>query len=530
VEKAIPRLADPRSTGETSSIRAISPAKSVSMYTQEGFRPMVSAKKRVLTVDLNNFSTFPTLAVGLLVGSLRREGHDVRVLCPLAFDVPAAERERRESWLDHAARRINMSTAPWFVEARELAVAARRWWIERPHPTVLREFARALEDGPDVVLLSAYLQHFHTVKEIAALAGAKKIPVVLGGPMFNVEETAQEWRRLPGLAAVVGAESDRDISSLVVAACDGADLRDFKGVTLPIGETTEPAPPLRRLDDTPVADFIDFPWDRYRVRIVPIMTGRGCQWSKCTFCSDIASVSGRSFRTRSVQNVLLEIEEQSKRHATTNFMFLDLKLNSDPSMIRGIASQVQKYVQGAEWIGTVHVDRREDNGLSRRDLLAAVAGGMRRVSFGLESGSQRLLDLIKKNSSVEGNSDFIRNAFEAGLSVRCTMFAGYPGETPDDIKKTAVFIERHTPYIDRIRFNRFSVLYDTPIYAALKSGHGLPAVEVTKAVDRLARLEHRNRETELRGYRRAKARALKAVYEVNRRPVRPTARQFDGLM
>ena len=68
---------------------------------------------------------------------------------------------------------------------------------------------------------------------------------------------------------------------------------------------------------------------------------------------------------------------------------------------------------------------------------------MRRVSFGLETGSQRLLDAMQKGSSVEANSEFIRNAHEAGLSVRCTMFKGYPGETAEDLEATADFLERH---------------------------------------------------------------------------------------
>lgn len=58
------------------------------------------------------------------------------------------------------------------------------------------------------------------------------------------------------------------------------------------------------------------------------------------------------------------MHEQSRRHNTTSFVFLDLKLNSYPAMIRGIAIRIQDLVQGAEWIGTVHVDQRKDNALN----------------------------------------------------------------------------------------------------------------------------------------------------------------------
>jgi anaerobic magnesium-protoporphyrin IX monomethyl ester cyclase len=511
--------------------RALRPAKQVEpVSASDRSDAAQSPRRRVLMVDLNIFASFPTYAVGLMVASLRREGHEVEVICPLAHDVPPFERERRETFVDHVKRRVHLSTWRPFETARNAARDLRGWSRDRPHPVVLREVSRALDRKPDIVLLSAYLQHFNTVREIGALAKAHGTPVLLGGAMFNLPSVSEEWRSLPGLVAVVGAEADLDVCALMETACDGGDLTAFAGVTLPDGRRGRPAGPLRGLDRIPVPDYADFPWDRYPVKIVPLMTGRGCQWDKCAFCSDVVSVSGRSFRTRSVENVLLEIQEQARRHETTNFVFLDLKLNSYPDMIRGIASEIQRYVQGAEWVGTVHVDLRKDNGLSRQDLKAAVAGGMRRVSFGLESGSQRMLDLMNKGSNVERNSQFIEDAHAAGLSIRCTMFKGFPGETAADMEATAAFLEKHTHHLDRVRFNEFSLHEDTPIYKATLAHQGATPLEVTRLIARKAKAEYRNHETGSRDYRRAKARALQAVYEINRREIRSTARQFDGLM
>lgn len=487
-------------------------------------------RRRILMVDLNNFASFPTLAIGLLVAALRERGHEVHVICPLAHDVPATLRERRDTLVDHLIRRVHLSTFPFFRTTRDALREMRTWWQERPHPTVLREVGRALERGPDIVLLSAYTQHFATVREIGRLARTRRVPVLLGGPLFNVTGVAEAWRTLPGLAGVVGAEADLVICDLVDAVCRGADLDAFPGVTRPDGSDSGAAPPLRDLDQVPMADFTDFPWDRYPVRIVPMMTGRGCQWDKCLFCNDVVTVSGRTFRTRSVDSVLREMQEQARRHETTNFLFLDLKLNSYPGMIRGIAESVQSYVQGAEWVGSVHVDTRRDNGLSREDLRSAVRGGMRRVSFGLETGSQRLLDLMRKGTTVEGNSAFIRYAYEAGLSVRCTAFKGFPGETADDMDATAQFLEDHRPYLDRVRFNEFSLLRDTPIYRSVVEHAGTIPLSVLRVKSRKGRAEYVNRDGGSAAYRRAKARALRAVYEINRQPLRAAARQFDGVM
>ena len=487
--------------------------------------------RRVLIVDLNNFATFPTLTVGVLVSALRQEGHEVQVLCPLAHDVPAAERERQENWFDHFKQRIHLTETPWLRIPRDLARMVREGWVERPHPTVLKEVERALQRAPDIVLLSAYFQHFNSVKAIGQRALKRKTPVLLGGAMFNNNEAAAVWRTIPGLAAVVGAESDLSVSALVEAVCNGENLARFPGLTLPDGQKTAPAPPLRQLDDVPFPDYTDFPWDRYRVRIVPLMTGRGCQWDRCHFCSDVFTVNGRTFRTRSVENVLLEMQEQARRHATTSFLFHDLKLNSYPDMIRGIASKVQSYVNGAEWIGTVHVDLRKDNGLSRKDLLSAVSGGMRRINFGLESGSQALLDRMDKGTSVARNSEFIRDAFEAGLSIRCSMFKGYPGETAKDMEETATFLEKHAPYLDRIRFSDFSLLADTPIYQIINGSRAeITGFKVTRHIKEKARSNYIYVRADQSAYAKALRKVLRIIHEINSRPIRSAARQFDGVM
>ncbi|TPE45760.1 B12-binding domain-containing radical SAM protein [Amaricoccus solimangrovi] len=494
-------------------------------------RPLNSARRRTLIVDLNNFSVFPTLAIGLLVATLRNSGFEARVLCPLAYGVVAATRERRETILDHAARRLHHATWTPLRATRDAARDLRQWWKGRADPRVLRETARALDDRPDVVLLSAYLQHYNTVIEICRMAQARGIPVVLGGPYFNVAGTAEAWRNIPGLTAIVGGESDLTVARVVEAVCDGGDLLAFDGVLLPDGRRSRPAAPLRGLERIPIPDFTDFPWHLYKFRVVPVMTGRGCQWNRCAFCSDIVSASGRTFRTRPIAAVLNELREQSLRHNTKNFLFIDLKLNSNPAMFRGIIEEIQRYVQGAEWVGTVHVDHRPDNGLSRPELRAAVAAGMRRISFGLESGSQRLLDAMDKGCQVEENSRFLRHAHEAGLSVRATMFKGYPGETVEDLELTEKFLREHAPYLDRVRYNDFSIHEDTPIYTRVaENAEAYPRLRVRSYDHRNGRALYWNEAITDRAYRKVNARILDIVHSINRRPVRRAAQAFDGLM
>jgi hypothetical protein len=147
--------------------------------------------KKVLLVDLNNFATFPTLPIGLLVASLRNSGFDAEVISPLALDVPATQREKKENIIDHWKRKLHLSNQPTLLWIRNNARRLRNYWNSRPHPRVIKETSKALDTQPDIILLSAYLQHYQTVAKIGRLAKKRGIPLLLGGPVFNLHNTAQ---------------------------------------------------------------------------------------------------------------------------------------------------------------------------------------------------------------------------------------------------------------------------------------------------------------------------------------------------
>jgi radical SAM superfamily enzyme YgiQ (UPF0313 family) len=111
------------------------------------------------------------------------------------------------------------------------------------------------------------------------------------------------------------------------------------------------------------------------------------------------------------------------------------------------------------------------------------------------------------------------------------MFKGYPGETADDLDQTAEFLERHGPYLERVRFNEFSIPLGTPIYKAIVSHpEAYPSVRVLGLEGGPARARYISDEGRSSSYRRAKARVLGAVFAINRKKLRVAAREFDGLM
>jgi radical SAM superfamily enzyme YgiQ (UPF0313 family) len=488
-------------------------------------------KNPLLFIDLNNFAAYPTLAVGYLVRSLRLANYKVELLSPLALGVPAFTRDHEESWKDQLLRRLYFSSHPLLNQFHDRLRNVHAKWLSRPHPLMIKAIHQAVAKHPSAILISAYLSQYEMCVEIGKVAKKANIPVLLGGPFFNLPKVTNEWLNIKGIDAIVGGEVDFTLPDIVHTLLEQGDLNQHKGVFLTGDQAGEMIPPLQHLDQLPVPDFSDFPWDKYPHPIIPTMTGRGCSWGACTFCGDVVSANGRTFRSRGIKAVLNELAMQSKTHHSTDFIFLDIKLNSDLAVWNGLIDHFQEYVPNGRWIGTVHVNHKGDNGLSAERLLVAKKAGLTRLSFGLESASQRLLDEMKKGTRIEDCSEFLLAAHAAGISVRTSMMQGFPGETVDDLRQTNAFLKQHFHALDRVRLSLFKPLPNTPFdrmyqrdpekYASLKQ---------FKWDYKLARGLYRYHPNREKAYRKEKRKLLKIVYAINKKPLSDDAQQFNGMM
>ncbi|MGK7866199.1 B12-binding domain-containing radical SAM protein [Falsiroseomonas sp. E2-1-a20] len=492
-------------------------------------------KKNILIVDLNNFAHYPTIAVGMLCAALRAAGHAVTVFSPLSVGVTGFGRAGRSHRLGHIDSMLRLVTA-MSGNALVRGVRARAARLIRPDTEkIATRIFEAFRDrlgqaGPDVVLVSAYTMYLDAVRLMAMECARRGVPLIVGGSYFNDRAIAADWLALPGVSAVVAGEAEPFVSDLVQAATARAALDGFPGVWT-AGSNRQPGPPLRDLDSLPFADYADFPWQRYPNRIVPIMTGRGCGWGVCTFCSDVTTVAGRSFRSRSPGNVLDEISYQSARHDAKLFVMLDLKLNSSLPVWHALIDQMPKRVPGARWTASVHVGLEEANGLSLDELRAARAAGLVRMTTGLESGSQRVLNTMAKGTRVARTSQFIRDVAAAGISLRTTVIVGHPNETPADLAQTARFLESHAFGIERVMVNRFSVMPGTPIHdRMLRSPGKFPGIRFRTLDARNAVLEHYNGAEHAPGFHGALWRLLTVSNRINRQKMNPAAEIFEGVL
>jgi anaerobic magnesium-protoporphyrin IX monomethyl ester cyclase len=166
-----------------------------------------------------------------------------------------------------------------------------------------------------------------------------------------------------------------------------------------------------------------------------ILTSRGCPY-RCAFCG--LDQSHRTVKYRSPRRVVDEIIRIKNRHGITKFNFQDDAFTINKKRLRELLGLLKPLNIGFRVHGRVGCD-------SRDDYFALKDAGCEVVAWGIESGSQKILDRMNKNVTVQENEMAIQWAREAGLTSRAFFVIGFPGETEETIEETKWFIERTDP-------------------------------------------------------------------------------------
>ncbi len=217
-------------------------------------------------------------------------------------------------------------------------------------------------------------------------------------------------------------------------------------------------PYIDDLDDIPFPDWdaIDLSKYHYSIdgkRTMSMMTSRGCPYS-CAFCCK--SPWGRKIRYRTAENVIEEIGLLSIRGYEGVMLYDDeffLNEQRDLEIVRalGKASMVWRCFS------------RSDVIMRHADLIKEAAqNGLREMLIGCESGSNTILDNINKGTKTWMNIESIDFLKSLGVRVKAALIVGLPGENPDTIKATELFVERVKP--DSVDFTVLRVMPGSHIW------------------------------------------------------------------
>jgi radical SAM superfamily enzyme YgiQ (UPF0313 family) len=160
-----------------------------------------------------------------------------------------------------------------------------------------------------------------------------------------------------------------------------------------------------------------------------LITSRGCP-NKCIFCAGHVNY-GFNMRFRSYENIREEIKYLKKTYNINHITFDDDTLTLKKSLVVEIAELLKE--ENITWDCNARVNTVDFALLKRMQQC-----GCKKVSFGVESGSPRMLKLMKKNITLEQVREAFQNARKAGFKyVEGTFMLGsHPDETLEDIEMT----------------------------------------------------------------------------------------------
>jgi radical SAM superfamily enzyme YgiQ (UPF0313 family) len=170
---------------------------------------------------------------------------------------------------------------------------------------------------------------------------------------------------------------------------------------------------------------------------VSLYTGRGCR-SRCTFCLWPQTVGGHRYRTRSVEHVVAEIA-RARGHfpKVKEYFFDDDTFTDDLPRAEAIARGLGRL--GVTWSCNAKAN------VPRSTLEVLRDNGLRLLLVGYESGSQAILNQVKKGVRIDIAREFTKNAKALGIKIHGTFIMGLPGETHETIEETIRFAREIDP-------------------------------------------------------------------------------------
>ena len=220
-----------------------------------------------------------------------------------------------------------------------------------------------------------------------------------------------------------------------------------------------PAHPIE-LDKAPAPDFDGLPFDKYfsPELVLPFDINRGCYYGECTFCT-LPTVIGPGYRTRRAETIAEQVVGLKERYGTTHFNFVTDCM--PPGMIRDLPDALLARDAGVTWWSDARVEPRAYTVEGARRLYAA---GCRKLLFGFETATPRLLKAMKKGQSLKAISEVSRNCAAAGISVTWYAMVGFPSETLEEARASTAFISDHEGIVREVSLQTFHIDEESQVY------------------------------------------------------------------
>ncbi len=307
-------------------------------------------------------------------------------------------------------------------------------------------FLRAMRvRRPRIVGIYTTIISSNGARELIALAKGAGTTVLVGGP----DPTIQPELYLQAGADAVGmGEGERTIVESVQALLQGRDLEQVRGLALWRSGKVALTPPRERIADQdsipfPARDLM--PWDDYATMtrsqhghsLLSVLTSRGCP-HQCAWCAK--PVFGNRYKARSVANVVTELLEVKESLRPDRIRIVDDVLTINRKRVLALCEGIESAGLDIPFECLSRVDQVDE------EVLTALRNaGCTLIYFGVESGSQRVLDRMVKGISVGDVHRVMPLMKRLGLAAHWFLIYGYLGEELTDVQQTIDLVRTHDP-------------------------------------------------------------------------------------
>ncbi len=221
------------------------------------------------------------------------------------------------------------------------------------------------------------------------------------------------------------------------------------------GPCVNPPRGLREVNDYPAYDYERIPVESYfrakGERQLDYVASMGCRF-RCAFCAD-PLVYNRGWVVLDPLRVAGELESLWRRYAFTDVGFLDETFFTDRRWVAQVADEILRRGMRFTWMATMRADQGVR--LDEEMWTLCARAGLRRVLIGVESGSQRMLDWMKKDNTTEEVLAAAELCLRHGIGAVFPFIVGFPREDDDSVDATLDLAKR---------LRAMSPRFDTPIF------------------------------------------------------------------
>ncbi len=256
---------------------------------------------------------------------------------------------------------------------------------------------------------------------------------------------------------LVAGEGETALAALLRHYPSG--LEQVPGLIYPTTRGLQENPPLMvdDLGSLPCPDFRDLDPSRYHSPrpVLPLLTSRGCYWARCAFCTH--NQTYLAYRQAPIPQVVEHLAELQRLHRVRHFALVDEMIH--PRRFQALSRALAR--RGLDIRYSAYA--KPVAGFTPELLDLMYRQGSRLILWGVESGSQRVLDLMDKGVRREDMERVLRRAHRAGIWNLVFLLFGFPTETGKEWDQTLEMVRRLGPAVDAVSKSRFLLMAGSPI-------------------------------------------------------------------